>query len=94
MNQHHQRQKKFQCAKKIDTASVKSSLSSSTGESGLTGGTRVNITPEKLIPKKHKHIKPTALSKFIPENKILLNKDNDYNPEATYTSISGKDYMS
>ena len=65
---------------KIDTASVTSSLYSSTGESGLTGGTRVNITPKKRIKKKHKYIKPPNLSPFIPENKILLNEDNDDNP--------------
>ena len=56
-------------------------LSSSTGESGLTGGTRVNLTSEKRIPKNHKYIKPTALSPFLPGNKILLNEDNDDNPE-------------
>ena len=39
-----------------DTASVTTYLSSSTGETGLTGGTRVNVTPEKLIPKKNKYI--------------------------------------
>ena len=39
------------------TASVTYSLASSTGETGLTGGTRVNVTPEKRIPKKKKYIK-------------------------------------
>ena len=67
--------------KNKDTDSVTSSLSSSMGESGLTGGTKVNVTPEKRIPTKHKYIKPTDLSPFIPENKILLNEDNDDNPE-------------
>ena len=52
--------------KKIDTASVTSSLSSSTGESGLTGEKRVNVTPEKRIPNKQKYIKPKALSLFHP----------------------------
>ena len=49
-----------------DTASVTSSLSSSTGETSLTGGTRVNVTPEKLIPNKKKYIKTKALSPFLP----------------------------
>ena len=35
-----------------DTASVTYLLSSSTGESSLTEGTRVNVSPEKHIPKK------------------------------------------
>ena len=56
------------------TASVTSSSSSSTGESVLTGGTRVNVTPEKRIPKKKKFIKYKALSPFLPKNKILLNE--------------------
>ena len=34
------------------------------------------------------------MSPFITENKILLNKDNDDNPETIDTSISGKDDMS
>ena len=50
-------------------------MSSSTGESGLTGIIRVNVTPEKRIPKKHKYVKPTALSPFLPGDKILLNED-------------------
>ena len=80
--------------KKIDTSSVTSYLSSSTGKSCLTGGTRVNVTPEKRITKKHKYIKPTALPTFIPGNKILLKEDNYDNPETTDTSLSGKDDMS
>ena len=76
------------------TASVTSTLSSSTGESGLTGETRVNITLEKRIPKKHKYIKPTALSPFLPVNKILLNGANDDNPETIDTSLSVKYYRS
>ena len=66
----------------------------STGEAGLTGGTRINLTPDKHIPKKKKYIKPKALSPFLPGNKRLLNKDNDDNPETTDTSLSGKYYMS
>ena len=50
--------------------------------------------PEKRIPKEQKYIKPTALSPFIPGNKILLNEDDDDNPETTDTSLSGKDDMS
>ena len=73
-----------------DTASVTSSLSSSRGETGLTGGTRVIVTPEKHIPKKKKYIKPKALSPFLPGKKILLNENNDDNPETTDTSLSGK----
>ena len=46
--------------------------------------------PDKSIPKKQKYIKPTALSPFLPGNKILLNEDNDDNPETTDNSISGK----
>ena len=68
-----------------DTASYKSSLPSSTGETGLTVGTRVSLTPEERIPKKKKNIKYKALSPFIPGNKILLNKDNDDNPETKDT---------
>ena len=59
----------------INTASHTYSLSSSTIETGITGGTRVNVTPEKRIPKKNKCIKSKALSPFLPVNKILLNKD-------------------
>ena len=80
--------------KKIDTASVASYLSSLTGESGLTGGTILNVSPKKRIPKKHKYIKHTALSPFIPGNKISLKEDNDDNPEITVTSLYGKDDMS
>ena len=36
----------------IDTASHTSYLSPSTGETGLTGGTRVNVTPKKHITNK------------------------------------------
>ena len=77
-----------------DTASVTSSLSSPTGESGLTGGTRVNVTPVKCIPKNQKYIKLTYLSLFFPRNKILLNEDNYDDPETTDTSLSGKYDMS
>ena len=69
-------------------------MSSSSVESGLTGLTRVNVTLEKHIPKKHKFIKLAALSPFIPVNKISLNEDNYDNPETTDTSLSGKDDMS
>ena len=78
----------------IDTVSYTSSLSSSTGETGLTRGTRVNATPEKRIPKKKKYIKSKYLSPFIPGNKRLLNKDTDNKPETTDTSLSEKDDMS
>ena len=37
-----------------DTASHTSSLSLSTGETGLTGVTRLDEAPEKRIPKKKK----------------------------------------
>ena len=77
----------------IDTASHLSSLSSSIGETCLTGGTRVSVTPEKRIPKMNKYIKSKALSPFLPGNERLLNKDNDNNPETTDTSISEKDDM-
>ena len=69
-------------------------MSSSTGESGLTGGTRVNVTPEKRITKKHKYIKLIALSPFPPGNKRLLNEDNDDNTETIDNSLSGKYDMS
>ena len=52
-----------------DTASVTSSLYSSAGETVLTGGTRVNVTPEKRIPMKKKYIKPKALSSFSSRKK-------------------------
>ena len=77
-----------------NTHSITSSLSSSTGEFGLTGGIKLNVTPEKRIPKNQKYIKPTFLSPFIPGNKTLLNEDNDDNPETTDTSLSIKDDMS
>ena len=64
------------------------------GETGLTVGTRVSVTPEKRIPKKKKNIKYKALSPFLPANKILLNEDNDDNPETTDTSLYEKDDMS
>ena len=59
----------------------------------MTGGKRVNVTPKKHIPNNRKYIKPTALSPFLPRNKILLNEYNDDNPENTDTSLSGKDDM-
>ena len=71
-----------------------SSLSSVKVETGLTGGIRVIVTPEKRIPKKKKNIKSLALFTFIPGNKRLLNKENDHNPETTNTSQSEKDDMS
>ena len=51
-----------------------SSLLEATVETGLTGGTRVSVTPEKLIPKNKENIKSLALSSFIPVNKISLNE--------------------
>ena len=77
-----------------DTDSYTSSLSSVTGEKSLTGGTIVTVTPEKVISKKKKNIKSLSLSPFLPGNKILLNKENNHNPETTDTSRSEKDDMS
>ena len=37
-----------------DTASYTYSLYSATGETGLTGGTMVSLTPEKRIPRRRK----------------------------------------
>ena len=71
-----------------DTASCKYYLSSATGETGLTGGTSVSLTPEKRIPQKKKYIKSKDLSPFLPGNKILLNEENDDNPETTDTTLS------
>ena len=34
------------------------------------------------------------MSPFLPRNKILVNEDNDDNPETTDTSLYGKDDMS
>ena len=48
-----------------------SSFYSPMGETGLTGGIRVSVTPEKRIPKKKKNIKSKALSPFLPRNKRL-----------------------
>ena len=49
----------------------------------------------ETYPKEAKiYLKPTDLSLFLPGNKILLNKDNDDNPETTDNSLSGKDDMS
>ena len=50
--------------------------------------------PEKRIPKKKKYIKPKYVCPFLPGNKILLNEDNDDDPETTDTSLSRKDNMS
>ena len=94
MHQRQQHQKYFGAPKKRYTVSVTSTYSSSIGESGLTGGRRVNVNPEKRIPKKHKYITPTSLYPFLPGNKKLLNEDNDDNPETTDTSLSGKDDIS
>ena len=69
-------------------------MSSATVETGLTGGTRVSVTPEERIPNKKKYIKSKALSQFIPVNKRLLNEDNDDNPETTDTALSEKYYIS
>ena len=66
----------------------------SNGRNRFTGGTRVSVTPEKLIPKKKKNIKSLSLSPFLPVNKILLNEENDHNPEITDTSLSEKYDMS
>ena len=74
--------------------SYTSYLSSATGETGLTGGKGVSVTPEKRIPKKKKNIKSKALSPFISGNKTLLKEENDHNSETTDTSLSGKDDMS
>ena len=73
-----------------DTAYYSSSLSSATGETFLTGGTRVSVTPEKRIPKKKKNTKSLSLSPFLPGNKILLNEENYHNPETMDTSRSEK----
>ena len=62
------------------TASSTSYLYSETGETSLTGGKRVGVTPEKRIPKKKKNIKSNALSPFLPRNKRLLNEESDNNP--------------
>ena len=49
--------------------------------------------PEKHIPKKKKYMKSKALSPFLPENRILLNEENDHDTETTDTSLSEKDDM-
>ena len=77
-----------------DISSYTYYLSLATVETGLTRVTRVNATPEKFIPKKKKYIKSLALYPFIPVNKILLNKENDHNPETTDNSRSEKYNMS
>ena len=50
--------------------------------------------PDKRIAKKKKNIKSLDLYPFLPGNKILLNDENDNNPETTDTSLSEKDDMS
>ena len=82
------------CKHQIYTASHTSSLSSSTRKTGLTGGTNVNLTPKKRIPNKKKNIKHKVLSPFLPENKRLLNEDNDNHPETADTSLYEKYDMS
>ena len=79
---------------KKDTASYTCYLSSATVETGLTGVTRLSVTPEKRITNKKENIKSLALSPFIPVNKRLLNDENDHNPETIDTSLSEKDDMS
>ena len=66
-------------------------MSSLTGETGLKGGTILNIIPKKRIPKKKKCIKSKALSPFLPGNKRILNEDKDDNTETKDTSLSEKD---
>ena len=78
------------CKHQRDTAYHTSSLSLLTGETDLTGRTRLNVTPEKRIPKKKKYMLSKALSPFVPGNKRLLNEDNDNNPKTTDTSQSEK----
>ena len=73
-----------------DTASYTYYLSSARGETGLTGGIIVIVTPEKYIPKKNKNIKSLALSPFLPGNKIILNDESDHNLETTDTSLTEK----
>ena len=77
-----------------DTSSYTSYLYLATGETGLTGGTRVSVTPNRRIPKKKKNIKSKALSPFLPGNKILLKEENYQNPETTDTSLSENNDMS
>ena len=55
--------------KKKDTAFVTYSLYLSTGESGLTGVTIVNLTPKKRIPKKNKYTNPQLCLHFFLEIK-------------------------
>ena len=78
------------CKHQRDASSYTYSFSYTTVETGLTGGTRVCVTPEKFIPKKKKNIQSKALSPFITGNKILLNEDNYDNPETADNSISEK----
>ena len=47
------------------TASYNSSLYSEMGETGLTVGKIVSVTPEKRIPKKKKNIKSKSLSPIL-----------------------------
>ena len=82
------------CKNQKDTSSHTYYFSLSTVETGLTGGTRVNVTPGKRIPMNKKYIKSKAFSPFLPVNKILLNGDNDNNPETTDNSLSEKYDMS
>ena len=63
-------------------------------ETGLTVGTRVSVTPDKLIPKKKKNIKSKDLSPFLTRNKRLLNEENYSNTETIDTSLSEKYDMS
>ena len=43
--------------------------------------------PDKRIAKKKKNIKSLDLYPFLPGNKILLNDENDNNPETIDTSV-------
>ena len=55
--------------RQLDTASYAFTFSSTTEEKGLTGVTRVILTPKKHIPKKNKNIKSKALSPFDTKKK-------------------------
>ena len=68
-----------------DIDSYTSYFYSSTGETVLPVLTIVNVMPEKRILKKKKKINYKSLSPFLPENRRLLNEDNDDNPETTDT---------
>ena len=66
----------------------------SNGRNRFNRRNEIKFNARKTYSKEEENIKSLALSPFLPVNKILLNKENDHNPETTDTSLSEKYDMS